>query len=269
MVDEQFIMKCIESDDSRKLTEGAMADDAVFAFDCNPSVSCFNRCCHNLNLFLYPYDVIRLKHRLKISSDVFLERHVDVVLRDSCYFPEVLLSMAELPDKPCPFLSPSGCSVYEDRPEACRMFPVEQGVVYHAASGVRRKIHFFKPPEFCQGARESKRWTVDAWIQDQGADEYNRMTRRWSEVKYLFQSDPWAGEGPNGQRGKMTFMAAYNMDQFRKFVFGSSFLKRYKMASTLREKIRKDDIDLLKVGLAWIELLVWGKPSSLLRPVKK
>ena len=92
-------MKYIELEESQCLPEGSVADDTLFSFDCNPGVSCFNLCCHNLNLFLYPYDVIRLKQHLGLSSDAFLEKHVDVVLRKDCFFPEVLLSMSELADK--------------------------------------------------------------------------------------------------------------------------------------------------------------------------
>ncbi len=261
-------MKYIEIDDGKDLPEGVIDDAALFSFDCNPGVSCFNLCCHNLNLFLYPYDVIRLKQHLKLSADAFLERHVDVVLRDACFFPEVLLSMSELPGKPCPFLSPSGCSVYLHRPEACRMFPVEQGLLYEAKTRRNRKIHYFKPPGFCQGSNGEKQWTPFAWIKDQGAEDYNRMTQRWAELMRLFQNDPWAGEGPDGKRGKMAFMAAYNMDAFRDFVFKSSFLKRYRIASALLDKAKTDDVELLKIGLAWIELFVWGKSSPLLRSRK-
>jgi hypothetical protein len=63
-------------------------------------------------------------------------------------------------------------------------------------------------------------------------------------------------------------MAAYNMDAFRDFVFKSSFLKRYRIASALLDKARTDDVELLKIGLAWIELFIWGKSSPLLRPRK-
>jgi Fe-S-cluster containining protein len=254
-------MKYIELGDSGALPEGAIDDNTLFSFDCNPGVSCFNLCCHNLNLFLYPYDVIRLKNHLGLSSDVFLERHVDVVLRDGCFFPEVLLSMSEIPDKPCPFLSPSGCSVYLHRPEACRMFPIEQGLFYEARTRQNRKIHYFKPPGFCQGPKGRQQWTPPEWIRDQGAEDYNRMTQRWSELMRLFRNDPWAGEGPDGKRGKMAFMAA-----FREFVFKSSFLKRYRIASALLNQARSDDVALLKIGLAWIALFIWGKASPLLKP---
>jgi hypothetical protein len=45
-------------------------------------------------------------------------------------------------------------------------------------------------------------------------------------------------------------------------------LKRYRIASALLDKARTDDAALLKIGLAWIELFVWGKTSPLLRPKK-
>jgi hypothetical protein len=54
------------------------------------------------------------------------------------------------------------------------------------------------------------------------------MTARWASIKALFQKDPWGPEGLNGAKGKMAFMAAYNIDRFRGFVFQSSFLKRYR-----------------------------------------
>jgi len=258
-------MKYIELDDSQSLPGKTIGDNTLFSFDCNPGVSCFNLCCHNLNLFLYPYDVIRLTHHLKLFSDQFLEKHVDVVLRDGCFFPEVLLTMSDLPEKPCPFLSPSGCSVYQNRPEACRMFPIEQGLVYEAKTRQTRKIHYFRPPGFCQGSKGLKQWTPSRWIKDQCAEDYNKMTKRWSELMRMFRSDPWAGEGPDGKQGKMAFMAAYNMDMFREFVFKSSFLKRYKIASASLDKAEGDDVELLKIGMAWIELFIWGKASPLMR----
>ena len=50
------------------------ADDA-FTFGCNPGVACFNECCRDLNQFLTPYDILRLKNHLNLSSSAFLERY--------------------------------------------------------------------------------------------------------------------------------------------------------------------------------------------------
>ncbi len=47
--------------------------DTPFRFACNPGVACFNECCRDLNQFLTPYDVLRLKRGLGLSSRQFLD----------------------------------------------------------------------------------------------------------------------------------------------------------------------------------------------------
>jgi len=237
-----------------------------FRFHCHPGIGCFNRCCRNLNLFLYPYDLVRLRARLGITSDEFLDRHVDVVLRSGSHFPDVLLRMSENEEKTCPFLTAEGCSVYPDRPDTCRTFPLEQGLVHRADTEEDEPVFFFRPPEFCLGRREETKWTVPGWVEDQEAEDYHRMTIRWAEVQRRFQNDPWGTEGPTGPRARMAFMAAYNIDRFREFVFGSSFLKRYTVKPELLGQIKKDDAQLLLLGFDWIQLILWGIRSKKLKP---
>ncbi|HKJ01944.1 MAG TPA: hypothetical protein VJ997_05800, partial [Longimicrobiales bacterium] len=52
-----------------------LGPDDPFNFACHPGVSCFNCCCHDVNVFLTPYDVMRLKNRLGIKSGEFLDRY--------------------------------------------------------------------------------------------------------------------------------------------------------------------------------------------------
>ena len=251
-------MKYVEIDNLKQLPGTRLKAGDTFAFHCHPQVACFNQCCRNLNLFLYPYDVIRLKNRLNLSSDQFLDKYVDIVLRNSNFFPEVLLSMSADQERTCPFLSNAGCTVYPDRPDTCRTFPVEQGVYYDAAGKTTKLIHFFRPPDFCLGQHEQKVWTIQAWAQDQEAVVYNKMTLLWSEIKRMFQDNPWGLEGPEGPKAKMAFMATYNVDQFRDFLFNSTFLKRYKLKSAILKKIRADDVELMKFGFEWVKFFIWG-----------
>ena len=158
-------MKHLDIDELDRLPGKRINEKETFSFDCYPGIACFNQCCHNLNLFLYPYDVIRLKSRLDISSDQFIDRHVDIILRPNTFFPEVLLKMSD-DDKRCSFLTPTGCEVYPDRPDTCRKFPMEQGVLYDAETKKSKRIYFFKPPEFCRGTQEEKFWTPAKWNQD-------------------------------------------------------------------------------------------------------
>jgi len=258
-------MKEIDIDDLDSLPGRRLEAGDRFSFHCHPGVACFNQCCRHLNLCLYPYDVIRLKNRLGISSDQFLDQHVDVVLRPSSFFPEVLLRMSENKDKTCPFLNKSGCSVYPDRPDTCRTFPVEQGALFDAKTRKAEWVYFFRPPDFCLGQHEKKVWTPQSWAKDQEAVVYNTMTARWAELKRLFQTDPWGGQGPEGPKAKMAFMATYNIDPFRDFVFKSTFLKRYKVKSERLKKIRTDDVELMKFGFEWVKFYIWGMKTKFFR----
>lgn len=259
-------MKSIDPSELDRLPGIRLRSGDTFRFRCHPGLACFNRCCRNLNLFLYPYDVVRLKNALQISSDRFIDQYTDIVIRDGNAFPDVLLRMADNPERTCPFLAAQGCRVYRDRPDTCRTFPVEQGLIFDARAGTEREVHFFRPPDFCEGRHEEACWTLDAWKKDQEAIVYNRMTVRWCRVKQLFAEDPWGVEGPEGSRAKMAFMSTYNMDRFRDFVFGSTLLKRYRVHPDRVRKIRKDDAALLEFGFEWVKLFVFNIPTKMIRP---
>ena len=61
---------------------------------------------------------------------------------------------------------------------------------------------------------------------------------------------------------KMAFMATYNLDSFKKFVFESSFLKRYKVKKRVLQKIKASEKSLLLFGFEWVKVFVWGMKSK-------
>lgn len=258
-------MKSIDPQTIAQLPGKPLEKNDTFSFSCHKDLACFNRCCRNLNLFLYPYDVIRMKKVLNMDSDRFLDTHVDVVMREGNFFPEVLLRMADNEARTCPFLSDQGCTVYPDRPDTCRTFPVEQGILFKNQSSPPEIVSFFRPPDFCLGRHEEQTWTLASWADDQDAILFNRMTARWAAIKALFTKDPWGPAGMNSPKGKMAFMAAYNIDRFRDFVFQSSFLKRYRVKKALVKKCRASDRELLLFGFEWIRTFVWGIKSDSIR----
>ena len=58
---------------SGKIVE--LAEEESFCFDCQSLVPCFNECCRDLNQFLTPYDIVRLKNHFKLSSFDFLKHY--------------------------------------------------------------------------------------------------------------------------------------------------------------------------------------------------
>jgi hypothetical protein len=64
---------------------------------------------------------------------------------------------------------------------------------------------------------------------------------------------------------KMFFLVSYNIDKFKQFVFESSFLKRYTIDPATVEKIRGDEIALLKFGLKWLKDVLYKEGSFKLK----
>jgi hypothetical protein len=63
----------------------------------------------------------------------------------------------------------------------------------------------------------------------------------------------------------MAFMAAYNIDGFRTFIFESTFLQRYKVKTELLRKMKNDDVTLMKFGFDWIRFFIWGIRTDRMR----
>ncbi|MCG8472195.1 MAG: YkgJ family cysteine cluster protein [Desulfobacterales bacterium] len=247
--------------DTPEALEGYIAPGETFHFKCHSGLSCFNRCCRNLNLFLSPYDVLRLKQGLGITSEAFIDTYTDAVLREGKCFPELLLRMKEEEDATCIFLSNKGCTAYEHRPDTCRTFPAEHGIWFDD-KGKKQQILTLKPPGFCEGIHESQTLTPEQWRKDQSAEKHNAMNELWGEVEALFTPATFGPEGPSGQKGKMAFMAAYNVEGFRSFLFESSFFKRCKIKKELQMKLRRDDVAIMKFGFEWIKVFLLGIPSK-------
>lgn len=259
-------MKYLDPKEMDQLPGRLIGPEEKFHFRCHRQVACFNQCCRNLNLFLYPYDVLRLKDHLGMTADTFIDGYVNVVMRPGHYFPEVLLRMQDDQDAVCPFVTSDGCRIYSDRPHTCRNFPMEQGAIFDADTKSITPVTFFRPPVFCKGPEADQQMTLNDWAQDQESELYNQMTVRWARVRQLFQCDPWGTEGFEGPKGKMAFMAAYNIDRFRDFVFHSSFIKRYRIKPKLARQWRSSDTALLSFAFEWIEFFVWNRPSKHIRP---
>ena len=60
----------------------------------------------------------------------------------------------------------------------------------------------------------------------------------------------------------MFFLVSYNIDKFKKFIFESSFLDRYKIADETVEKIREDEIARLEFGINWLKSLLFKGASE-------
>jgi Fe-S-cluster containining protein len=229
---------------------------SVFHFNCSPDVECYMSCCRKLDLILYPYDIIRLKNRLSVSSEKFMRRHTRLGPSSHPFFPAVMLTMAENEEHTCPFLDQNGCTVYEDRPTACRTYPLERAVDRNPSKGRAKEYYFITHHPYCFGHQESKEWTVRTWLKDQKVQHYNTLNDLWAEIDTLFAGNPWQGEGAGGPRQQMAFMVCYNIDGFRRFAEENKLFDQFKLESSFRKILADDDEALLKFGFEWLKYVL-------------
>ena len=239
-----------------------LGDDDKFRFACHSGVACFTRCCHDADMYLYPYDIIRLKQCLGMTSEEFLSRHTITAFRENPYFPNVMLKMSDRPGKPCSFLTKDGCSVYEDRPFSCRAYPLEPALFGDGENRVNIRCSVVCHSH-CLGHREAGEWTARQWMEDQQMDDYNEINARWARIDSLFRQNPFGDKGADSPAMKMAYMASYNMDTFRRFVFDSSFLSRFQVPGDRLEAIRESDAALLLLGFDWIMRFLAGQKPLL------
>ncbi len=196
-----------------------------------------------------------------MNSEDFLNQYVEVVRGSNPYFPTLMLKMTENEERLCPFLSNTGCSVYEERPSACRTYPLERAVDRSTRRGRTEEYYFLTRHDYCLGHQENTAWTVKEWIRDQKLYYYNVMDDLWAEMDTIFAGNPFAGEGAAGPKQILSFMVCYNIDRFRQYVGDHNLLNKFRLDKARRRQIEKDDESLLRFGYDWLKYLLAGMPT--------
>jgi len=240
-----------------------LTPDSPFRFECHHGLACFNACCGDVNIFLTPYDIIRLKQALGISSSEFLAKFTLAPFDKKLRYPIRLLKMNDDQKKTCPFVSEQGCTVYGDRPWACRMFPLGLASPSEEDKSVEDEFYFLLQESICQGFGGKREWTVGDWLKDQGITEYTKVGDLFKEITL----HPFFREGKElkPQAMEMFHMVCYDIDKFRGFVFESSFLEKFEVAEDVRQAIKEDDVELLKFGFLWLRFALFGERTMILK----
>lgn len=238
-----------------------LGKDSRFQFRCHPGVSCFTECCRGIQIVLTPYDIIRLKSRLGLTSEEFLAIYTEVHLMEKTDLPMVTLKLLDDERQSCPFVREDGCIIYEDRPSTCRYYPLGVASLMHKEGADDEGFYFFVTESHCKGFEEEQQWTVAKWRQDQGVDLRDEINAEWTDLIVRKRSFPGV-IGLSEKAKQLFFMVSYNIDKFRAFVFESSFLERYPLDAEKAENLRKDDVALLQFGLAWLKGILFKQADT-------
>lgn len=192
-----------------------LRENEFFYFNCHPGVPCFTDCCRKLDLELTPYDVLRLKKQFGLTGRKFLEQYVEIVQDEETVFPHCFLKMNNDAEATCPFLSSEGCRVYEDRPGACRTYPLGRGA-WQDKKGNFQAAYVLLREEHCLGFTEENRQTVKHWLEHQYLTPYNEANDHLMTL--IYHPMVKAGFSPSERQSSLYLETLYYLEELRESV---------------------------------------------------
>ena len=243
-----------------KVVPVKLTSESKLKFRCHKGVKCFTACCNNVSIVLPPYDMLRIRRRLGISSAEFYEKYAQLEILEKTLLPVLTLKMRDDEKRSCPFVTPEGCTIYEDRPNICRYYPVGMASLRKEdAETGKDEFYFMVKEDHCLGFEEDKVWTMAEWRADQQADLYDEMNRGWMEI--LIKKKTFGQHELPEKKNELFFKVSTDLDYFRMFVFESSFLNIYDIKPEQVEKMRNSDEELLKFSYEWLKHALFAEET--------
>ncbi|MBE0614740.1 MAG: YkgJ family cysteine cluster protein [Burkholderiales bacterium] len=230
----------------------------TFQFRCHKGIACFNKCCQNIDIMLAPYDILRLKNRLRISSRDFLDNFTRDFAMDGHGMPG--LKLATRDESPaCVFLTPEGCGVYADRPSACRYYALGLLSMRKKDSPTDEDSYFVVKEDHCLGHQEAKTQTVGEYRKEQGLEDYDAINRDWRQIVLKKRSSgPTVGR-PSERSMELFFLASYDLDGFRDFISTPGFTDLFELDPAENEALLASEERLLGFAFRFLKQALYGE----------
>lgn len=241
-----------------------LSSDTKLQFRCHTEIACFNMCCKNIDISLTPYDILRLKQRLKINSSDFLKDYtIPYEIEKDGLVGVKLRPVAN--GTACRFMVDAGCSVYTDRPTACRYYPLALLSLRRQEEYTDNNAYALVKEEHCLGHQESRVLTIDEYRQEQGLEKYDELGRGWRQLILKKKSSgPTVGK-PSQRSLQLFFMVCYDIDRFHQFVESTGFQQIYDISSEDLQKICVDDLELMLFGFKLLRQILFNEMSIALK----
>lgn len=229
-------------------------------FRCHKGVACFNACCKSIDISLTPYDILRLKQRLGMTSGEFLRTYTVPYEMEQDGLAGVKFNPVE-GGTACRFMTEDGCSVYEDRPTACRYYPVALLSMRKQDEFVDSQSYALVKEDHCLGHNDPRELSIDDYRAEQGLADYDELARGWRQLVLKKKSSgPTVGK-PSKRSLQLWFMACYDIDRFRAFVESESFGHVFVLPADERARILADDTELMLFAFRFLRQVLFGEQS--------
>ena len=240
-----------------------VADTHVIQFSCHKGIGCWNACCSNIDISLTPYDVLRMKKRLGIISTEFLKDYTVPYEMEKDGIAGIKFRPVD-GGSACRFMRPEGCDIYEDRPTACRYYPVALLSMRKQDEYVDRDSYALVKEDHCKGHDEKRSLTIAEYRKEQGLEEYDELARGWRQLVLKKKSSGPSIGAPSLRSRQLFFMACYDVDRFREFVYSSSFTNLFELKQEEKEAFATDDDALMQFAFRFLRQVMFGEESIVL-----
>lgn len=234
--------------------------DSDIKFSCHKGISCWNACCKQADITLTPYDIIRLKNATGKDSSAILKEHTVPFTMDADGMPGIKLRTTD--EGACLFMhEEDGCTIYENRPSACRYYPLGN-LSMKKANQAHENQHFVLVKEdHCKGHEEDRTLNIQDYRTEQKVEVYDQHNIEYFQLILKKKSmGPGVGKPPEMSL-QLFFMACFDQDRFRRFALSDSFKKNYKLEDELYSSIEKDDIALMYFGFRLLRQVLYNEKT--------
>jgi len=232
----------------------------VIQFQCRKGIACWNACCSNIDISLTPYDILRLKQRLNLSSGEFLQQFTVPYEMEQGGLAGVKMRPVEN-GTACRFMTDEGCSMYADRPTACRYYPLALLSMRRQDEYTDIRSYALVKESHCLGHNENKQLSIDGYRHDQGVEEYDELARGWHQLILKKKSSGPSVGKPSKSSLQLFFMVCYDLDRFRSFVVSDGFNELYDLDTEETIDILGDDTKLMLFGFRFLKQVLFGENS--------
>jgi len=196
-----------------------------------------------------------------MSSVEFLKKHTVPFELDAHGMPGVKMRTTD-EDPVCLFMDEEkGCTVYADRPSACRYYPVAL-MSSRKSDEYHDKQHYALVEEpHCMGHKENRELTVADYRKEQGVEEYDELNREYYRLILKKKSAGPAIGAPSRTSFQFFFMVCYNTDKFKEFLQAPNFRAMYDITDKEYDVIINNDIERLKFGYRLLKQVLFGEES--------
>jgi len=238
-----------------------LKENSKICFNCYPGISCFNACCKQADITLTPYDVLRLKNHLGMTSSEFLKKHTVPFQMDGHGTPGIKMRTTDV-DPVCLFMEEkTGCTVYVDRPTACRYYPMAHLSSRRSDEFVDQQSYAIVREPHCKGHDKPREVSVAEYREEQQVSEFDDFNREFYQLILKKKSAGPAIGKPSDTSFHFYFMVCYDSDRFKEFLQSTNFRSVYAIGEEEFATLLNDEYARLKFGFRLLRQVLFGEMS--------